>query len=110
VLPVQSVLDVAVFVDLVHHLVCVLLESGSEDDDLIVLGHEFDELDAARTNQKEAVWPVVHVVDQGLVQIEHQGVGRVLLVVRQRRQEGRSHLRQVREVIWEHGLLGGGDG
>lgn len=55
VLSVQSVFDVVAHVDLIDHLVCVLLQGCSEDDDLVVLRQRFNELHAARSHQEETV-------------------------------------------------------
>ena len=91
-------LDVVADVNLVYHLICVFLQCCREYHDLVVLGHVGDELDAAGSDKEEAVLAVVDVVDQSLIEVEHEGVD-VALVVRERRQERWSGLGQVREII-----------
>ena len=80
-LSVEAVFDVVTHIDLVDHLVCVLLEGRREDHDLVVLGHVCDELHAARADQEEAVLAVVYVVDESFIQIEHEGVDGVALLL-----------------------------
>ena len=108
-LSIEPVLDVLTHIDLVHHLIGILLQSGCKDDNLIVLSHEFDELDAAWSNQEEALLTVLYVMDECLVQVEYQSVDFVLFMGFQRRQEGWADARQIREVVREHRLLSGSD-
>ena len=58
-LPIQSVLDVLVHIDLVNHLVCIVLQRRCEDHDLVKLGHQLDEIDAARPHQEVAIGAVL---------------------------------------------------
>lgn len=87
VLSVQTVLDVVAHVDLVNNLVSILLQSGCEDHNLIVLGHSLDELDASRSHQEEAVILVLNQSKQVRAKLlnlplrcglaSHQGQARV---------------------------------
>ena len=54
-LTVQSVFDVVTDINLIDDLVGVLLQRRSEDDDLVVSCHRFDELHAARSHEEEAI-------------------------------------------------------
>ena len=99
-LAIESVLDVVANVDLVNHLVSILLKSRREDDDLVVFGHRLDELHTARPYQEETVILVLYVVDQSLVQIEHQGEGSIVSWV-ECVQKGWMYLWQVSEVVRE---------
>ena len=54
-LTIESVLDVVANINLINDLVSVLLKSSSEDDNLIVLGHGLDKLDASRSHEEEAI-------------------------------------------------------
>lgn len=49
-LTVEPQLDIVVYVNLVYDLIGVLLEGGSENDYLVVLGHEFNKLNTARSH------------------------------------------------------------
>ena len=49
-LTVEPQLDIVVHVDLVDDLIGIFLEGGRENDDLVVLGHEFNKLNAARSH------------------------------------------------------------
>lgn len=58
-LAVQTVLNVLADVDLVNNLVRILLQRCSENDDFIVLRHRFDELDAAWSDHKVTLGPIL---------------------------------------------------
>ena len=77
-LPVQSVLDVFVGVDLVHDLVGIFLQSRCEDHDLVKLSHQLYEIDAAGSYQEITFLTIFDVVDQGFVKVENECVGGVL--------------------------------
>jgi len=68
-LTIQSVLDILVDIDLVDDLVGIVLESCGENDNLEELGHQLDEVHAARTNQEVAVASIFNIVDEGLIEI-----------------------------------------
>ena len=70
-LPVQSILDVVVHVNLVDHLIGVFLQGRRKDDYLVVLRHELNELHATRAHEEKAVLTILDVVDQRFVEIEH---------------------------------------
>ena len=89
VLSVEAVLDVLIHVDLIDYLVSILLECCCKDDDFVILSHEFDELHATWPYEEEALLTILHVMDQCLIQIQHQSVDLVLLVGLQWWQEGR---------------------
>jgi len=76
VLSVQSILNVVLDIDLVDHLISILLQGGSENNNFVVLGHLLDELNAAWADQEEAIVSVLDIVDQGLIQIEDQSISR----------------------------------
>ena len=63
VLPVKSVFNVVADIDLVNDLVCIFLQSRSEDNDLVVFCHSLDELDASWSHKEETVILVLDVVD-----------------------------------------------
>jgi hypothetical protein len=65
VLAIQAVLNVLADVDLVNYLVRVLLQRGSENDDLVVLGHRLYELDAAWSHHKETLRTVLQLLSRG---------------------------------------------
>ena len=73
-LAVESVFDVIADINLVNHLVSILLQRRSEDYNLIVLGHSFDELHATRSHKEEAIVLIFNVVNQCLVQVKHKAV------------------------------------
>lgn len=58
-LTVQAVLNVLTDVDLVNNLIRIFLQRCSENYDFIVLGHRFDELDAAWSDHKETLRPIL---------------------------------------------------
>ena len=66
-LSVESVLDVISDIDLVDDLVSILLQSSSENHDLIVLCHSFNKLNTARSDQEEAIVLVFNVVNKCLI-------------------------------------------
>ena len=101
-LSVKAVLDVVAYIDLVDHLVSVFLKGRCEDHDLIVLGHRLNELDAARSHEEKAVVLVLNIVNECLVEIEHQTVRADLCRLQWVQERGR-HLGQVRKVVREHG-------
>jgi len=72
VLSVQSILNVVLNIYLVYHLISVLLQGGSENNNFVVFGHLLNELNAARAYQEEAIVTMLDIVDQGLIQIEYQ--------------------------------------
>jgi len=39
-----------IWIDLINNLVCILLKSRCKDNNLVVLGHQIDELDATWSN------------------------------------------------------------
>lgn len=63
VLPVKSVLDTTVFVDLIDDPVGVLLDSGCKDNDLEVLAELIKEFDTVGTDKEVRVRSVLHVVN-----------------------------------------------
>lgn len=69
VLSVQPMPDVVAHIDLIDDLIGVFLKGGSEDNNLVVLGHQLDELHAAGADEEEAVLAVFDIVDESLVQI-----------------------------------------
>ena len=99
-LAVQPVLDILVDIDLVNDLIGVVLQGGGEYDNFVEFGHQLDEIHAAGAHQKIAVTPILNIVDQGLIEVEHQGV-LALRVALKGWQEGRADLREVLEVVWE---------
>ena len=64
---VEPILNVLVHVYLIYYLISILLQGSRENDDLIVLGHKLNELDAARPHKEEAVLAILDVVDECLV-------------------------------------------
>ena len=60
-LAVESVLDVAVDVNLVDDLVCVVLQSSCEDDDLVELGHQLYEVYAPWSHQEVRVLSILYI-------------------------------------------------
>ena len=70
-LSVQPVFDVFTYVYLVNHLVRILLQGSCKNDNLIVLSHCFDELNASRSDQEEAIILIFYVVDESLIEIKH---------------------------------------
>ena len=68
-LTIQSVLDILVDIDLVDDLVGIVLESGGENDDLEELGHQLDEVHAARAHKEVAVASIFNIVNQSLIEI-----------------------------------------
>jgi hypothetical protein len=68
-LTIESVLDILVDIDLVDDLVGIILESCGKNDDLKELGHQLDEVHAARAHQEVAIASIFNIVDQGLIQI-----------------------------------------
>jgi hypothetical protein len=68
-LAIQSVLDILVDIDLVDYLVGIVLESCGENDNLEELGHQLDEVHAARAHQEVAIASIFNIVDQGLIEI-----------------------------------------
>ena len=68
--------EFALGVQLVDDPVCVLLHASREDHDFEVLDHLPQELVAEGPNQEVglAAVAVVHVVNQGFVQVEHERV------------------------------------
>ncbi len=81
VLAVQAILDVVSDVDLIDDLVCVLLQGCSEDDNLVVLRHRFDELHAARSHKEETIVLVLNIVNKRLIEIKDQGVSPCILLI-----------------------------
>ena len=67
VLSVKSVFNVVADIDLVNDLVCIFLQSRSEDNDLVVFCHSLDELDAAWSHKEETIVLILDVVDQCLI-------------------------------------------
>lgn len=67
VLPVKSVGDTLLFVDLVEHPVCVVLHGCSEDNHLVDLAHLFEEFIASRSDAEGAFSTDFVIVHQGLV-------------------------------------------
>ena len=108
-LTIEAVPDVISDVDLVDDLVGIFLQGGCEDDDLIVLCHCLDELDAARSHQKEAIVLIFNVMDQGFIEIEYKCVDRFLTGL-ERIKEGWRNLGQIGKVVGEDGLAGRCDG
>lgn len=109
VLAVKPVLNVFAHIDLVNHLVGVLLQRRSENHDLVVLRTRLDEVHAPWSHEEEAVILILHVMDQSLIQIKHQGVHRPVRR-RQRSEERRRDLGQILEIVGELRLRLGGDG
>ena len=68
-LTIKSVLDILVDIDLVDDLVGIVLEGSGENNDLEELGHQLDEVHAARAHQEVAIASIFNIVDQGLIQI-----------------------------------------
>ena len=91
-LPVQAVLDVLAYINLVDYLVSILLQGSREYHYLIVLGHQLNELHASRSYQEEAVLAVLNIVNQGFIQVKHKSVCLLSLFADQLRQERRTHL------------------
>ena len=63
VLPIETILDIVANINLIDNLVRVLLQRRCEDDDFVVLGHEFDELNAAWSDEEKAVLAVVNIMN-----------------------------------------------
>lgn len=74
VLPIQSVLYVVSYVNLVDDLVGVFLERCCEDYNLVILCHSLNEVHCSRTHQEEALRSVLHVVNQRFIQVQNQAV------------------------------------
>ena len=74
VLPVKAVLDAAVAVDLVEYTVRVVLHRRREDDELVLLRHLLDELDAARSYEEVALRAHIEIVHKCLIEVEHECV------------------------------------
>lgn len=70
-MPIKSKLDIIVDIDLVDNLICIILQSSCEDNDFIVLGHQFYELDASRSHQKEAILAVFDVMNKSFVEVQN---------------------------------------
>ena len=62
-LAIKSVLDIFTNINLINNLVCILLESGREYDDFVVLSHCFDELYASWSHKEETVVLILYVMD-----------------------------------------------
>jgi len=73
-LSVQPMSDIIAHIDLINNLIGVFLQCCSEDNDLVVLCHQLDELDAAGADEEEAVLAVFHIVDESLIQIKNESV------------------------------------
>ena len=66
-LAVKPVLDVLSNINLVNDLICILLESCCEYDNLVVLCHSFDELDATWPHKEETIILIFNVMNQSLI-------------------------------------------
>lgn len=73
-LSIKSILDIIVHINLINNLIGILLESSSENDDLIMLGHKFNKLNASWSNQEEAVVSIFNIMNQGFVQIKNERI------------------------------------
>ena len=60
-----------------------VLHGRCEDDHFVYLCHFCEELVAARTDQEGALAANFEVMDEGLVEVEHQAVARATLLLRQ---------------------------
>jgi len=78
VLPVQSERDATLFVNLVEHPVGVILHGCSEDHNLVDFAHLFQKLVAARAHSEATLPCRFIIVDERLVQVEHQGISVLL--------------------------------
>ena len=102
-LSIKSILDVLTYVDLVDNLIGILLESCSENDNLVVLSHCLNKLDATRTYKEETFRAIFYIVNKSLIEIKNKCIS---IITRLKRiQERRRDLRQVLEVVWENSLL-----
>lgn len=104
-LSIESVLDIVVYIDLVNYLVRVFLQSSCENYYFIILGHQFNEMDATWTHQKEAVLSIFDIVYEGLVQIQNKSIFICDVATLERRQEWWRHFWQVLEIIWKNSRL-----
>lgn len=75
VLSVKPVADVAFGVELIEHPVCVVLHRSCENDNFVLPLHPLQERAATRPHEKVALIAHLHIVDQRLVQVEHQREG-----------------------------------
>ena len=83
-LAVETVLDVALWVQLIQNPVCVVLHCRCEDYHLVYLSHLLNELLCARPDEEvTALTAHLEVVDQCFVQVKNQGVSLVLLSLSQ---------------------------
>lgn len=64
-LTVEAVLNVLANVDLVNNLIRIFLQRCSENDDFVVLGHRFDELDTAWSHHKETLRTILQSLRRG---------------------------------------------
>ena len=110
-LAIESVFDVASDIDLIDDLISILLQGSCKDNNLIILGHRFDELDTSRPHKEEAIVAILDVVDQCFVQIQHKSIDLSLTFWYRLEgiQKGRGHLWKVGKIVWELGLCSGGN-
>ena len=73
-LPVQSEGDAALLINLIEHPVSVILHRCSENYHLIDLTHLFEELITPRPHPESSLACGFIIVDERLIQIQHQGV------------------------------------
>ena len=71
-LTIKPVLDVFADINLVNDLICILLEGCSEDDDFVVFGHSFNELNATWSHKEETIVLIFYIVDKSLIKIKYQ--------------------------------------
>ena len=73
-LSIKSIPNVFTYVYLVNHLVCILLQSSGENNNLIVLCHGFNEFNTTWPHKEETIILVLNVVYKSLIKIKHECV------------------------------------
>lgn len=73
-LPIQSVLYVVSYIDLVDDLVGVFLERCCKDNNLVVFGHGLNKTYGSWSHQKEALRAVLNVVNQCFIQVKYKAI------------------------------------
>ena len=73
-LSIKPVLYILININLVNDLIGILLKRSSKNNNLIILRHELNELNTSWPHQKKAILTVLDIVNQGLIQVQDQGV------------------------------------
>ena len=61
-------------INLINNLVRILLQRSCKNNNLIILCHQLNKLNTAWPYQKEAILAILHIMNQGLIQIQDQRV------------------------------------